>query len=93
MISRVLKQIAKSPIILYRYTLKGFVGAQCRHLPTCSEYALGAIEKNGVWKGYWLTVSRMIRCRPGGTEGFDPVPDLTKTKYPIWKCWKYGIWK
>ena len=43
--------LLKAPIHLYRWTLKPYVGWNCRHLPTCSEYALEAIDKNGAWRG------------------------------------------
>lgn len=46
----------------------------CRHLPSCSDYALEAFEKFGVIKGTHLGLKRLIKCRPGGTFGFDPVP-------------------
>ena len=57
----------KAPIHVYRWTLKPLIGMECRHLPTCSEYALEAIDKNGAWKGFWLMISRLCRCHPWGT--------------------------
>ena len=51
----VLKAVAKAPIQAYRWTLKAFVGWHCRHMPTCSEFGLEAIEKNGPWRGWWQT--------------------------------------
>ena len=45
----------------------------CRFLPSCSEYALEAVESHGAWKGGSLTLRRLARCRPGGGYGFDPV--------------------
>lgn len=89
----IIRAIVKAPIIIYRYSFKAFVGWQCRHMPSCSEYALEAIDKNGAWKGIWLTMSRLSRCRPGGSHGFDPVPDLQNVQYPIWKSWQYGVWR
>ena len=74
--SRVAKALFKAPIHVYRYTFKPLVGGQCRHWPTCSEYALQAIELNGAWRGFWLALSRFTRCGPGGTHGVDPVPDI-----------------
>ena len=47
----------------------------CRYLPTCSGYALDALEMHGALRGSWMTVRRIGRCRPGGGSGFDPVPD------------------
>ncbi len=88
-----MRVILKLPIHIYRYTLKPFVGWHCRHMPSCSEYALESIDKNGAWKGFWLTLSRLLRCRPGGSHGFDPVPDLQETYYPFWLSWRYGIWR
>lgn len=46
----------------------------CRFFPTCSEYSREAIETHGSARGLWLTVRRLVRCRPFGPSGFDPVP-------------------
>lgn len=46
----------------------------CRFHPTCSSYALEAIELHGARRGSWLTLRRLFRCRPLGGRGFDPVP-------------------
>lgn len=47
----------------------------CRFTPTCSSYALEAIERHGARRGLALTVRRLGRCRPGGPSGYDPVPE------------------
>ncbi len=47
----------------------------CRYLPTCSEYAIEALQKHGVGRGLWLTLCRIGRCHPWGGEGLDPVPE------------------
>lgn len=52
----------------------------CRHIPTCSNYALEAISKYGTIKGTKLTIKRIRRCTPWGTSGFDPVPELRSKK-------------
>ena len=83
---------AKLPIHLYRLTLKPLFGWPCRHLPTCSEYALDAIDRNGAWRGLWLTASRLSRCRPGGTAGYDPAPDITGVRHRL-APWRYGRWR
>jgi putative membrane protein insertion efficiency factor len=83
--------LVKAPIHLYRWTLKPLMGLECRHLPTCSEYALEAIDRNGAWKGLWLTLSRLSRCHPWGTHGLDPVPDLSGVRHPL-RPWRYGRW-
>ncbi|NND76373.1 MAG: membrane protein insertion efficiency factor YidD [Phycisphaerales bacterium] len=46
----------------------------CRFHPTCSSYALEAVETHGTWRGGWLAIRRLGRCRPLGPSGFDPVP-------------------
>jgi putative membrane protein insertion efficiency factor len=46
----------------------------CHFTPTCSSYAVEALERHGAWRGSWLTLRRLARCRPGGTGGADPVP-------------------
>ena len=52
-LERLTREIAKAPVHAYRWTLKPLVGWECRHLPTCSEYALEAIDRNGAWRGGW----------------------------------------
>lgn len=47
----------------------------CRHIPTCSNYALKAIERYGFIKGSFLSIKRIIKCNPLGTYGYDPVPE------------------
>jgi len=49
-------------------------GPQCRFHPSCSQYAIEALEKYGIFKGSWLTVCRTARCHPRSKGGFDPVP-------------------
>jgi putative membrane protein insertion efficiency factor len=47
----------------------------CRYVPTCSNYALDAIEGHGAARGLWLTARRLARCNPWGRGGWDPVPE------------------
>jgi hypothetical protein len=46
----------------------------CRFTPTCSHYAVEALQRHGAARGAWLTLRRLVRCRPGATGGADPVP-------------------
>lgn len=85
------RALVKAPIHVYRWTLKPIMGWECRHLPTCSEYGLEAIETNGAWRGFWLTASRVCRCRPGGSSGYDPVPDIRAQHHAL-APWRYGRW-
>ena len=59
-----------------RYTFSALVGFHCRHLPTCSAYADEALDRFGLWAGSWMTLARLLRCHPWGTEGLDIVPQL-----------------
>lgn len=47
----------------------------CRFTPSCSEYAKQAVEGHGATRGMWLAVRRLVRCRPFGPSGYDPVPE------------------
>lgn len=58
----------------YRYCLSPLLGPSCRFLPTCSDYALQAIDKYGAGHGSWLALKRIARCHPWHPGGYDPVP-------------------
>ena len=58
----------------YRRFFSPLLPAACRFEPTCSQYALDAIEMHGAFKGGWLTLRRLLRCQPFSRGGFDPVP-------------------
>ncbi len=63
------------PVRAYRLILSPWVGFNCRYQPTCSAYALEALEKHGALKGSALAAARICRCHPWGGSGYDPVPD------------------
>jgi len=46
----------------------------CRYAPSCSAYAIEALERHGAFRGGWLTLKRLLRCHPWGGSGYDPVP-------------------
>lgn len=92
MASRVGALVLKAPIHAYRYSLSLLMGRNCRHLPTCSEYAIEAIDLNGPWRGLWLTTARCARCHPWGSSGFDPVPDI-RAERELLAPWRYGRWR
>lgn len=61
-------------IHIYRYCLSPLLGPNCRFFPTCSDYAVQAIDKHGAGYGSWLALKRIARCHPWHPGGFDPVP-------------------
>ena len=67
-------------IRFYQLVISPFTVSSCRHLPTCSEYFIEAIKTHGVISGTCIGLKRVIRCRPGGTSGYDPVPEKTKNE-------------
>jgi len=58
----------------YRYLISPLLPPSCRFTPTCSLYAIEALERYGVWRGALLTVRRLLRCHPFCQGGYDPVP-------------------
>ena len=62
----------------YQIFLSPWMGSNCRHNPTCSQYAIEAIDKWGAWKGMHLAFRRISRCHPWGTLGHDPVPETRR---------------
>ena len=73
-----LAHIAALPVRAYRLLLSPWVGHGCRYQPTCSVYALEALEKHGAFKGGYLATKRILSCHPLGGSGYDPVPDPGK---------------
>ncbi|MCU0429389.1 MAG: membrane protein insertion efficiency factor YidD [Cytophagaceae bacterium] len=69
-----MKALLVMPVRLYQILLSPLFPNACRFTPTCSEYTAQAIQKHGPWKGVWLGIRRISRCRPGGGHGYDPVP-------------------
>ena len=69
-----LAHIAAVPIRFYRLVLSPIIGSSCRFNPTCSAYALEALEKHGAIKGLALTAKRVVKCHPLGESGIDNVP-------------------
>lgn len=71
----IMARILAAPVHLYRATFSPLVGMNCRYHPTCSAYALEALEKHGALKGGYLSIRRILRCHPFGKSGIDNVPD------------------
>ncbi|MBA4197007.1 MAG: membrane protein insertion efficiency factor YidD [Chitinophaga sp.] len=75
---KTLLQIFSYPFILlikfYQYVISPALGPKCRYIPTCSQYAVEALKKYGLFKGGWLALKRIASCHPWGGHGHDPVP-------------------
>ena len=71
---KVLNYFLIVPIKLYQILLSPLIGPSCRFTPTCSNYAIEAINKHGPFKGFWLAIKRISKCHPWGNSGHDPVP-------------------
>ncbi len=72
--ARLLARLLAVPVHAYRLLVSPWLGRNCRFAPSCSEYALEALETHGPLRGSWLAARRISRCHPWGGEGHDPVP-------------------
>ena len=71
---KLLRRVYSAPIVFYRRHISPHFPAVCRYRPSCSAYALGAIERFGIIRGTWLGTLRICRCNPFSGGGWDPVP-------------------
>ena len=72
-----MKRLLLAAIRFYRAHISPYTKPSCRFIPTCSQYAMTAIERYGAWKGGWLALKRICRCHPfhrGEHDFYDPVP-------------------
>jgi len=76
--SNALSRFLARPLIglvrLYRLAISPWLGGNCRYQPTCSTYAIEALQTHGALRGGWLATKRIARCHPWGGSGYDPVP-------------------
>ena len=70
-----MKFLLLSLIRFYQRCISPLFPPTCRFVPTCSSYAIQAIERFGVMRGSWLAIKRLCRCHPWGGHGYDPVPE------------------
>ena len=70
----ILARVLALPIRAYKRWLSPLLPPACRYLPTCSVYAVEALETHGALRGSWLAARRICRCHPWGGHGYDPVP-------------------
>lgn len=69
----VFKNFLINLIKLYQFTISPLLGTNCRFVPSCSNYAIQAIEEKGVFKGIYFSLRRVLKCHPFGGSGYDPV--------------------
>lgn len=67
-------RVAMALVRVYQLTLSPLFTGSCRFEPSCSRYAMTALEQHGLYKGAWLAIRRLARCHPLGGSGLDPVP-------------------
>lgn len=75
---KLLRRFAILPIRLYKYCISPLLPPACRYVPTCSEYAMEAIERHGILRGGMYALWRILRCHPFARGGYDPVPPLAE---------------
>ena len=81
--------ILSSFVHFYRRAISPYLHPSCRHYPSCSQYMLDALERHGPVRGTMMGITRILRCRPGGTHGYDPVPKFIIKRYrPIYMFFK-----
>jgi len=68
-----MRRVLIKGILFYRKYVSPFKGPTCRFYPSCSQYALDALNKYGLWKGSFLALARILRCHPFHPGGYDPV--------------------
>ena len=69
-----MRHVLRILIRAYQLGISPLLGPRCRFYPSCSHYAIEAIESHGALRGSWLTARRICRCHPFNPGGFDPVP-------------------
>ena len=69
-----MKKLLILPIRFYQRYVSPMLPPACRFTPTCSQYAIEAIQKHGALKGLWLALRHLLRCHPWGGSGSDPLP-------------------
>ena len=73
-IGKAISSVLILPIRFYQWGISPLLPSSCRYTPTCSHYAIEALQRHGPFKGSWLAVKRILRCTPWGGCGHDPVP-------------------
>lgn len=82
-VSRALAWPLIQAVRVYRFAISPWLGMNCRYDPTCSNYAIEALQTHGALKGIGLALARIGRCHPWGGSGYDPVPGDRDTNHSV----------
>jgi putative membrane protein insertion efficiency factor len=74
-VSRIARAVVVAPIVVYRRVVSPALPQRCKYEPTCSHYAVDAVQEYGILRGLVLAVWRLLRCNPWSYGGYDPVED------------------
>ncbi len=77
------QRLAVAAIGFYQGALRPMNPWGCKFYPSCSQYALEAVEQRGLSRGAWLALKRLLRCRPGVRGGYDPLPEAPPGTPPV----------
>lgn len=82
------KSLALRLLRAYKWAISPMLPTACRYVPTCSEYAMEAVERFGVLRGGWMALGRLLRCHPLAGSGYDPVfhPETQKSLRACSEC-------
>jgi putative membrane protein insertion efficiency factor len=87
---KVISFLLSVPVHIYRYVVAPWLPKVCRHEPSCSQYMLDALAIHGPGTGLLMGLNRILRCRPGGTHGVDPVPLFRFRRYKPFRKYPSG---
>jgi putative membrane protein insertion efficiency factor len=91
--ARAPRRAGRALVKLYQFGIAPLLGMNCRHLPSCSDYADEALSRFGLWAGLWMALARFLRCHPFGSSGLDFVPRTLPPGARWWLPWRYGRWR
>jgi len=83
MLNRCAKFVTLRILFAYKWAISPLLPPACRFVPTCSEYAMEAVERYGALRGGWMTFTRILRCHPFSRSGYDPVVRAAAEKHSL----------
>jgi uncharacterized protein len=85
-LKRYAKFVTLQMLRAYKWAISPLFPPACRYVPTCSEYAMEAVERYGAVRGGWMALGRVLRCHPLGRAGYDPVVRVAKDEQGLENC-------